>query len=80
MRASKIFIIVNDGEAQVCKDTVPDNVIVEIIDLDTIRHGESFPSPEAFNYCRDNNIFIERRKRGNAQENGRREEDVAVFP
>jgi hypothetical protein len=79
MTVSKIFVIVSDGEARVQLDTVPENMIVEIIDLDTIRHGESFPSPEAFNYCRDNNIFIERRKRGNIKPDGRRDEDVAAI-
>jgi len=72
---SKVFVVVDDGMATVLQDTLPPNVQVEIIDLDLIRMGESFPSPEAFKYCSDHNLFIERRKRPEVRLNGKRDED-----
>jgi hypothetical protein len=72
----KIFVLVEDGVATVREDTLPTDTRVEIIDLDLIRTGESFPSPEAFKYCQEKNIFIERRRNNfGTPTNGQREED-----
>lgn len=59
----KIFVVVNNGEAKVQGDTVPADVAVEVIDLDVIRLGQSFPSREALQYCRDHRLVEERRVR-----------------
>jgi len=59
----KIFVVVDGGTATVRGDTVPDGIIVEVIDLDLIQAGESFPSPEAFQYCVENEIVAYKRKR-----------------
>jgi hypothetical protein len=58
----KIFVIVNNGVAEARQDTVPEGFEVEVIDLDVIRMGDSFPSKEAFKYCSEHDIVPERRK------------------
>jgi len=72
---AKIFVIVKDGEAHIREDTVPKEMCVEVIDLDLIRAGQSFPSPEAFAYCQENQIFSNRRTKDKGVEIDRRKED-----
>jgi hypothetical protein len=48
----KIFVIVNQGVAEVVEDTVPSGWAVEIIDLDSIREGDDYPSAESGRYIR----------------------------
>lgn len=43
----KIFVVVDKGIAETVQGTVPEGYQVEIIDLDAIREGDSFPSREA---------------------------------
>ena len=49
----KIFVRVSGGCAEVCQDTVPAGVEVEVVDFDNIEAGDSFPSAEAEAYFAD---------------------------
>jgi hypothetical protein len=43
----KIFVTVSGGVAESCDDTVPKGYALEVVDLDNIKAGDQFPSPEA---------------------------------
>ncbi len=53
----KIFVTVSGGCAYVMDDTVPDGFAVEVIDFDDIEAGDSFPSPEALQYCTEHDLY-----------------------
>jgi len=53
----KIFVTVTGGCAYVIDDTVPKGFEVEIIDLDDIEAGDSFPSKEAREYCVKHDLY-----------------------
>ncbi|MGA9564099.1 MAG: hypothetical protein WBS19_01120 [Candidatus Korobacteraceae bacterium] len=46
-RKNKIFVIVERGLAEVVQETVPFGCIVEVVDLDAIRLGDTYPSRQA---------------------------------
>jgi spore coat polysaccharide biosynthesis protein SpsF (cytidylyltransferase family) len=53
----KIFVTVSGGSAYVMEDTVPKGFDVEIIDFDNIEAGDSFPSEQAREYCKERNLY-----------------------
>lgn len=46
-KTKKIFVLVDRGVAEVVENTVPTGYVVEVVDLDNIRAGDSYPSAEA---------------------------------
>ena len=54
----KIFITVQGGVAEVCDDTVPDGVVVEVLDFDNLEAGPveemSYWSPDLREYWQRN--------------------------
>jgi hypothetical protein len=57
MMKKKIFVTVSGGCAYVMDDTVPEGFEVEIVDLDNIEAGDSFPSIQALNYCLKHDLY-----------------------
>ncbi len=53
----KIFVTISGGCAYVMDDTVPHGFAVEVIDFDNIEAGDRFPSPEAFQYCTERDLY-----------------------
>jgi len=47
---NKIFITVSGGVAYVVEETVPAGYVVEVVDFDNIKAGDTFPSEEAHEY------------------------------
>ncbi len=55
---NKIFVTVSGGCAYVAEDTVPPGFVVEVVDFDNIGAGDSFPSVEAREYYRKNDLHV----------------------
>lgn len=55
---NKIFVTVSGGCAYVVEGTVPPGFVVEVIDLDNIGAGDSFPSNEARDYYAANKLYV----------------------